>query len=54
MVTAGDSLAMSFGGGLAEAVAVSFQQCTGDAYMRMEVVFNQTTTLLDTDVSTTT
>ncbi|CAN0158642.1 unnamed protein product [Ectocarpus sp. 12 AP-2014] len=52
VVTAGDTLAMSFEGGLATAVAVSFQQCSGDVYMDMDVSFNGTSLVTSTAVET--
>lgn len=51
-MTAGDTLAMSFEGDLATAVAVSFQQCSGDVYMDMDVSFNGTSLVTSTAVET--
>lgn len=42
VVTPGDSLTISFSADPASAVAVSFQQCGGDAYMQMDTMFNGT------------
>lgn len=47
VVTAGDTLTMSFDGDLALALAVSFQQCSGDAHMEMNLLFNASTSLVD-------
>ncbi|CAN0017805.1 unnamed protein product [Ectocarpus sp. 6 AP-2014] len=52
VVTAGDTLAMSFEGSAATAVAVSFQQCSGDVYMDMDVSFNGTSLVTSTAVET--
>eukprot|EP00903_Cladosiphon_okamuranus_P010467 g9903.t1 len=41
-VTAGESLTISFAADPAAAVAISFQQCGGDAYMSMDTMFNGT------------
>lgn len=46
-MTAGDTLTMSFEGEVALALAVSFQQCTGDAHLEMDLLFNSTATLVD-------
>lgn len=44
---------MSFEGDLAQALAVSFQQCAGNANMEMDLIFNSTASLVDaTDVGT--
>lgn len=41
-MTAGDSLTISFAADAASAVAVSFQQCSGDRFMQMNTMFNGT------------
>lgn len=41
-MTAGDSLTISFAADPASAVAVSFQQCSGDSHMTMDTSFNGT------------
>lgn len=41
-MTAGESITVSFAADPASAVAISFQQCDGDAYMSMNTMFNGT------------
>lgn len=40
LVSAGDNLTLTFEGDTADAVAVSFQQCSGSEYMSMEIYYD--------------
>lgn len=54
VVNPDDSLMLSFYGGYSEyteAVAISFQQCSGSQYLNMDVLYNGTSLLPDTEIS---
>ncbi|CAM9458004.1 unnamed protein product, partial [Hapterophycus canaliculatus] len=52
VVTAGDTLTLTFEGDVASAVGISFQQCTGDVYMDVDLSFNGTSLVSSSDTET--